>query len=58
MAVQFRCQDVGVACRSTTTAENTDELIAKVREHAKKAHGVDLNETLTAYAVSQTTTTT
>ena len=55
MAVQFRCKDVGVDCRSTTTADGVDELIAKVRKHAKKAHGVELNDTLVDYAASKAT---
>lgn len=56
MAVQFRCSDVGVVCRKVTTAENAEELVAKVAEHAKRAHGVELNQTLVDYAVTKVTT--
>lgn len=53
MALQFRCQDVGVACKAITDAPTKDELLAKVAAHAKSAHGVDLNETLVDYALTQ-----
>ncbi len=53
MALQFRCQDVGVACKAITDAATKDELLAKVAAHAKSAHGVDLNETLVDYALTQ-----
>jgi predicted small metal-binding protein len=53
MAVEFRCADVGVACKATTTAATADELVAKVGAHAKKVHGVELNQTLIAYAVTK-----
>lgn len=53
MALQFRCQDVGVACKAITDAATKDELLAKVAAHAKSAHGVDLNDTLVDYALTQ-----
>ncbi len=53
--LQFRCQDVGVACKSVTTADSKDELVAKVAEHARKVHGVELTETLRDYAVATVT---
>ncbi len=53
MAVEFRCADVGVACRAKTTASTADELVAKVAAHAQKVHGVELNQTLIAYAVTK-----
>ncbi len=53
MALQFRCQDVGVACKAVTDAPTQDELLAKVAAHAKAVHGVDLNETLVDYALTQ-----
>lgn len=53
MTVEFRCQDVGVVCRHVTTADSADELVAKVAEHARQAHGVELNDTLIAYATTK-----
>lgn len=53
MALEFHCADVGVACSTVTTAQNKDELLAKVSDHASKAHGVDLNDTLISYALTQ-----
>ncbi len=53
MGLQFRCEDVGVACKAVTTASTKDELLAKVLAHAKAKHGVDLNETLVDYALTQ-----
>lgn len=52
MALEFRCADVGVACKSVTTADSKDELLAKVAEHAQKVHGVALTETLVDYALT------
>lgn len=53
MTLQFRCEDVGVACRNVATAETADELVAAVAAHAKDKHGVSLNETLVAYAITK-----
>lgn len=58
MAVQFRCEDVGVACNCVTTADNADELVAKLAVHARKDHHVELTQTLIDYAVTQVTQTT
>ena len=53
MALEFACTRVGVTdCKSVTTADTKDELLAKVAAHAKEAHGVDLNETLIDYALT------
>ncbi|NOX28787.1 MAG: DUF1059 domain-containing protein [Actinobacteria bacterium] len=53
MTFEFRCEHVGVTdCKSATTAETTDDLIAKVAEHALAEHGVELNDTLINYALS------
>lgn len=53
MTLEFRCERVGVTdCKSATTAETADELLAKVAEHARTAHGVELNDTLVNYALS------
>jgi predicted small metal-binding protein len=53
MAVEFRCQDVGVACKNVARAETADELVAAVAKHARDAHGVELNQTLIDYAVTK-----
>jgi predicted small metal-binding protein len=53
MAVQFSCADVGVSCGKTTTADTPEELVAKVAEHARDKHGVELNQTLIDYAVTE-----
>ena len=53
MTLEFRCEDVGVDCKSRTTAGTKDELLEKVLAHAKSVHGVDLNETLVDYAVTK-----
>jgi predicted small metal-binding protein len=53
MALEFACIRVGVTdCKSVTTADTKDELLAKVAAHAKEAHSVDLNETLIDYALT------
>lgn len=53
MAVEFRCADVGIACRATTTADTPEELVAKVVAHARETHDVELNDTLVDYALSE-----
>jgi predicted small metal-binding protein len=53
MALEFRCQDVGVACSNVAKAETADELVAAVAAHAKAKHGVELNQTLIDYAVTK-----
>ncbi len=53
MGVQFRCEDVGVACRAVTDAASAEELLDKVRAHAWSAHGVELNQTLVDYALTR-----
>ncbi len=53
MGVQFRCEDVGVACKAVTDADSAEELLAKVQAHAKAEHGVELNQTLIDYALTQ-----
>lgn len=57
MALEFRCADAGVACKATTRAETKDELLARVSEHAQAKHGVELNDTLIDYALTQVRTT-
>lgn len=53
MALEFRCEDVGVACKAVTTADSKEELVAKVGDHAQKAHGVALTDTLVDYALTK-----
>ncbi len=53
MPLEFRCEDVGVACRTKTTAATEEELLDKVRAHAQAEHGVELNATLVDYAASK-----
>lgn len=52
-ALEFRCQDVGVACAAVTRADTAEELVAKVAEHARTKHHVELNDTLIDYAVTK-----
>ncbi len=56
MTVEFRCADVGVACRKVTRAESAEELVDAVARHAREKHGVELNETLIDYARTQVRT--
>lgn len=57
MTVEFRCADVGVACKNVAKAETADDLVAAVAAHAKAKHGVELNQTLIDYAVTKVRTT-
>lgn len=53
MALEFACHRVGVTdCSTVATADTKEELLAKVAEHARTAHGVELNETLIDYALT------
>ncbi len=53
MSLEFRCADVGVACKNVAVAETADELVAAVAAHAKDKHDVVLNQTLIDYAVTK-----
>lgn len=53
MSLEFRCQDVGVACKNVARAETADELVAAVGAHAEDEHGVTLNATLVDYALTK-----
>ncbi len=53
MSLEFRCQDVGVACKKVTRAETADELVEAVAAHARTKHGVELNSTLVDYAITK-----
>lgn len=50
MTLEFRCADAGLACDKKVTAATEEELVAKVAEHARESHDVELNETLIDYA--------
>lgn len=53
MALEFACKRVGVTdCKHIATAESEEDLLAKVAEHAKQEHGVELNDTLIDYALT------
>ena len=53
MALEFACHRVGVTdCKHSATADSKEELLAKVAEHARTEHGVELNETLIDYALT------
>ena len=56
MTVEFRCEDVGIACRNVARADTADELVAAIAAHARDKHGVELNETLVDYAVTKVRT--
>lgn len=53
MSLEFRCQDVGVACKKVTRAETAEELVKAVAEHARAKHDVELNGTLIDYAITK-----
>lgn len=53
MALEFRCQDVGVACANVAKAGTAEELVAAVAAHARAKHGVELNQTLVDYALTK-----
>jgi predicted small metal-binding protein len=53
MALEFHCEDVGIACSNVARADTADELVEKVGAHAKSKHGVELNQTLIDYAVTK-----
>lgn len=51
MSLEFRCRDVGVVCNASIEADEADELLEKIAEHADRVHGVpELSETLVDYA--------
>jgi len=53
MSVEFRCQDVGIACKNVARAQTADELVAAVADHARTKHDVELNQTLVDYALTK-----
>ncbi len=40
MAKKVRCRDVGYDCEGVVSAETVEEILAKVAQHAKDAHGL------------------
>lgn len=52
MTVEFRCADVGVDCKAVASAATAEELVAKVADHARRVHGVELTQTLVDYALT------
>ena len=40
MAKQFGCGDVVQGCKFTVTADNEQELLQQVAQHAASAHGI------------------
>ncbi len=53
MALEFRCQEVGLACKNVAKADNAEDLVAAVAAHARSKHGVELNQTLIDYALTK-----
>ena len=39
MTKRFGCSDVGVNCNWTTTADSEEDIMIKIKEHAKNVHG-------------------
>ena len=37
---QFRCRDIGLSCPYVALYDTEEKLVAKVREHAKRVHGL------------------
>ncbi len=40
MAKSFACRDIGMSCNFRARANSDNELMAKIADHAKKAHGM------------------
>jgi predicted small metal-binding protein len=40
MAKKFKCADIGMKCGFETTADTTEQLMPKIANHAKTAHGM------------------
>ena len=40
MTKSFGCSDAGVNCDWTTTGENEEEIMKKIKEHAHNEHGL------------------
>lgn len=53
VSVEFRCADVGIACRNVARADTPEDLVKAVAAHAKAKHDVELNATLVDYATTK-----
>lgn len=40
MTKNFKCADVGLNCPFETTANTTEQLMPKIADHARTAHGM------------------
>ena len=40
MARELKCRDVGFDCDAVVVAENDDDVLAQVADHAKSVHGM------------------
>jgi predicted small metal-binding protein len=40
MAKKFKCADIGMNCGFEATASTTEQLMPKIADHAKAAHGI------------------
>ncbi|MEM3781676.1 MAG: DUF1059 domain-containing protein [Candidatus Micrarchaeaceae archaeon] len=38
---KFACKDIGMSCGFEARDNDKNKLIAKIRDHAKKAHGME-----------------
>lgn len=56
MTLQLRCADLGLSCSGTVEGDTSEELLAKVTDHARDKHGVELNQTLIDYALEEVET--
>lgn len=41
MTATFACRDIGMECGFTAEAQSKEDLLPKIAEHAKSAHGMD-----------------
>lgn len=48
---KFACRDIGMSCGFKTEAKNEKELMAKIANHAKSAHGMSSIDSKTMAAV-------
>lgn len=39
----FKCRDVGLHCRFEAKAETEEELMEKIKEHARRAHNWEVS---------------
>jgi predicted small metal-binding protein len=40
LAKKFKCADIGMNCNYEATADTHQDLMAKIADHAKSAHGM------------------